>query len=204
MECHQLTLGPTPTCVMVAPGLAPRMGHRHPKSRPESDHDGWHLPLLPHFELSVLDLNLSGGDLWTANQILFESVQQRCLWLASAGLAACNHSTPSLVPWTWVRRLVTATCHLSSPPTVLVLGPGLDASPTRHPRRPHWCATALSTINLERNDLRLGLIAWPTRRTMRSAPCAIFELNSSRAPAPASTGIPQQLLLLNLELTHHT
>ena len=133
---------------------------------------------------------------WGLTSCLFESVQQRCLWLASAGLAACNHSTPSLVPWSWVLTprepcndcLVMTTCHLSSP-TVLVLGPGLDASPIQHPRRPHWCATALSTIKCvakrpSPGAYRMANLSSGTWRficTMRTAPCAIFELSSRTA-----------------------
>ena len=45
-------------------------------------------------------LHLSGGDCWTCTQILLEGVQQCCL-----ALAACEHSSMSLVPWPWVRCL---------------------------------------------------------------------------------------------------
>ena len=57
----------------------------------------------------------------------------------------------------------------------LLAGPGLDASPTRHPLRPHWCETSRMAVNKERNDPRLGMIAMPTRRRERGAsfePCA--------------------------------
>ena len=148
------------------------------------------------------DLHLSGGDLWTASQILFEGVQQRCLWLASAGLAACNHSTPSLVPWSWVRRLANPDtarnvqrlpCHGDMPP---LISANRSGSGTWVGCFSHAASSETTLVCHHPSDHQYGAKrpspgadrmansssgTWRFICTMRSAPCAIFEVISRTA-----------------------